>query len=58
MRLSEMKESNYGIRLYKMPSDEVIAREAKWGGGNFADLKRGYEVLWGPRRSLHKASGV
>jgi len=54
MKLSEMNEAAYGVRLYKMPSDEDIAREARWGGRNFADLKKGYEVLWGPRRSLHK----
>jgi hypothetical protein len=58
MRLRRLKEGAYGDRLYKMPSDAVIEREAKWGGGNFADLKREYEVLWRTRRSLHKLSTV
>jgi hypothetical protein len=58
MKLSEMKEAAYGDRLYKMPSDEVIRREARWGDCNFTDLKQGYDVLWRQRRSLHKASNI
>jgi hypothetical protein len=54
MKLSELKESPYGERLYKMPSDEDIRREAKWGHDDFAELKKGYEAMWGLRRSLRQ----
>jgi hypothetical protein len=56
MKLSEMKKAEYGVRLYRMPSDGDIMREARWGDSNFADLKRGYETLWRQRRSLNKSS--
>jgi len=58
MELNEMKEAAYGSRLYKMPSDSDIRREAKWGDSEFADLKRGYEVLWRLRSSLYKSSNM
>ena len=56
MKLSRLREAAYGDRLYKMPSDAAIDREARWGGGSFADLKLGYETLWGLRRSLNRPS--
>lgn len=49
-----MKEAAYGDRLYKMPTDEDIRKEAKWGDGDFTELKQGYEVLWRLRRTLNK----
>jgi hypothetical protein len=58
MKLNEMREAAYGIRLYKMPSDEDIRREARWGDSNFTDLKQGYAKLWSLRRSLYKLSDV
>ena len=58
MRLREMKEAAYGNRLYRMPSDEAIGREARWSGSSFADMKTGYESIWGLRRSLNKQSPV
>ena len=58
MRVSRLREGAYGDRLYKMPSDAAIDREARWGGDSFADLKKEYELLWRPRRSLHKLSTV
>jgi len=58
MKLSEIKEAAYGVRLYKMPSDEDIRKEARWEDSNFADLKQGYEVLWRLRRSLYRVSNV
>jgi hypothetical protein len=54
MKLNEMREAAYGVRLYKMPSDEDIRREARWGDSSFTDLKQGYELLWRQRRSLTK----
>jgi hypothetical protein len=54
MRLFQMKEAAYGDRLYKMPTDEDIRKEAKWGDGDFTELKHGYEVLWRLRRTLNK----
>lgn len=56
MKLREFKESAYGARLYKMPSDEDIRKEAKWGAGTFEELKKGYADLWQLRRSLQKTS--
>ncbi len=56
MKLRELKESAYGVRLYKMPSDEDIRKEAKWGDGNFEELKKGYADMWQLRRSLQKIS--
>jgi len=58
MKLRELKEAAYGVRLYKMPSDEDIRKEAKWGDGNFTDLKQGYADLWQLRRSLQKLSNA
>jgi hypothetical protein len=46
------------MRLYKMPSDEDIRREARWGDGNFTELKHGYEVLWRMRRTLQDVACV
>jgi hypothetical protein len=57
MKLSELKEASYGVRLYKMPSEKDIRKEARWSDGNFADLKKGYEALWQLRSSLCKIPG-
>jgi hypothetical protein len=58
MKLSEMKEAGYGVRLYKMPSDATIRREAMYGGGSFAELKVGYAALWKTRQTLSKQSNL
>jgi hypothetical protein len=56
MKLGMMKEAAYGDRLYKMPSDETILREAKWDGGSFQEIKTGYEALWRMRHGLRSRS--
>ena len=58
MKLSELREAAYDVRLYKMPSDAAIQREARWEGSSFADLKLGYAALWKTRSSLHRQSEV
>jgi len=58
MKLSELMEAAYGFRLYKMPSEKEIRKEAKWSDRNFADLKQGYEALWRLRSSLYIMSNV
>ncbi len=54
MKLDDMKAATYGVRLYKMPSNGEIEREARLRGNSFANLKLEYETLWKNRHTLRK----